>query len=187
VRHERHYTHEQATASTGWVAERLARMRDARERLNDEEARAALDEAGQTPRAATDSSTLSELAAKEVRKLRRAGLKLESQATDSQLHRLRIKAKRARYASELLAVTGSGKAARFVKAAKKLQDVLGENQDAVVAEERLRALVRVDDPSSTPLATGRLVERQQARRVRARRKLPSLWRNAEKRGAALCR
>jgi hypothetical protein len=46
MRHERHYTHEQATAATGWVAERLARMRDARERLNDEEARAALDEAG---------------------------------------------------------------------------------------------------------------------------------------------
>ena len=46
MRHERHYTYEQATASTGWVAERLARMRDARERLNDDEARAALDEAG---------------------------------------------------------------------------------------------------------------------------------------------
>ncbi|MDX6666662.1 MAG: hypothetical protein QOK04_42 [Solirubrobacteraceae bacterium] len=46
MRHERHYTYEQATAATGWVAERLARMRDARERLNDEEARAALDEAG---------------------------------------------------------------------------------------------------------------------------------------------
>jgi hypothetical protein len=46
MRHERHYTHEQATAALGWVAERLTRMRDARARLNDEEARAALEEAG---------------------------------------------------------------------------------------------------------------------------------------------
>ena len=46
MRHERHYTLEQATAALPWVGERIARMRDARERLNDEEARAALDEAG---------------------------------------------------------------------------------------------------------------------------------------------
>ena len=46
MRHERHYTLEQATAALGWVSERLERMRDARERLNDEEAREALSEAG---------------------------------------------------------------------------------------------------------------------------------------------
>ena len=46
MRHGRHYTHEQATAALGWVRERLERMRDARERLNDDEARAALEEAG---------------------------------------------------------------------------------------------------------------------------------------------
>jgi hypothetical protein len=45
VRHERHYTHEQATAALDWVRERIERMRDARERLNDEEAREALGEA----------------------------------------------------------------------------------------------------------------------------------------------
>jgi hypothetical protein len=46
MRHGRHYTHEQATAALSWVRERLERMRDARERLNDDEARAALEEAG---------------------------------------------------------------------------------------------------------------------------------------------
>jgi hypothetical protein len=45
VRHERHYSVEQASAARQWVAERLQRIRDARERLTDEEAREALTEA----------------------------------------------------------------------------------------------------------------------------------------------
>lgn len=48
MRHARHYSLEQATAAMGWVGERLERMRDARERLNDEEVREALAEAGPT-------------------------------------------------------------------------------------------------------------------------------------------
>jgi hypothetical protein len=43
---ERHYTVEQANAALGWVAERIERLRAARVGLNDEEARAALEEAG---------------------------------------------------------------------------------------------------------------------------------------------
>lgn len=45
MRHERHYTVEQANAAIGWVRERIERMRTAREQLGDEEARAALSEA----------------------------------------------------------------------------------------------------------------------------------------------
>ena len=45
---ERHYTVEQANAALEWVGERIARLRSAREGLNDEEARAALNEAGPT-------------------------------------------------------------------------------------------------------------------------------------------
>jgi hypothetical protein len=46
VNHERHYTLEQATAALGFVTERLERLRAARVQLGDEEARAALGEAG---------------------------------------------------------------------------------------------------------------------------------------------
>ena len=42
MRHPRHYTLEQARAELPWVAERLAAMRSARERLTDAEARRAL-------------------------------------------------------------------------------------------------------------------------------------------------
>ena len=48
VRHEHHYTHEQATAARGAVAHLLATMREAREGLTDAEAREALAEAGPT-------------------------------------------------------------------------------------------------------------------------------------------
>jgi len=48
MRHERHYTLEEATARLGTVARILAAMRDARERLTDAEAREALAEAGPT-------------------------------------------------------------------------------------------------------------------------------------------
>ncbi len=44
MRHERHYTLEEARALLPWLAERLAAMRSARERLTDAEARRALAE-----------------------------------------------------------------------------------------------------------------------------------------------
>lgn len=46
--HERHYDADQANAALPWVRERLERLRTARAELNDEEARAALTEAGPT-------------------------------------------------------------------------------------------------------------------------------------------
>jgi hypothetical protein len=45
MRHERHYSQEEAAAALEWVAERLAVMRQARDRLLDEDARAALTDA----------------------------------------------------------------------------------------------------------------------------------------------
>ena len=48
MRHERHYTLEEARAQLAWLAERLAAMRAAQARLGDTEARAALTEAAPT-------------------------------------------------------------------------------------------------------------------------------------------
>ena len=45
TQHVRHYTVDQANAALDWVAERLEKLRSAREQLSDEEARAALGEA----------------------------------------------------------------------------------------------------------------------------------------------
>src|SRR2546423_6906968 len=45
MRHARHYTLEEATATLPWVAETIQRMRAARDQLLDEDARSALGEA----------------------------------------------------------------------------------------------------------------------------------------------
>ena len=46
MNHERHYTLDQANAALGFVTERLERLRESRAQLDDEQARAALSEAG---------------------------------------------------------------------------------------------------------------------------------------------
>jgi hypothetical protein len=48
MRHSRHYTLEEASALLPWVAEQLDRLRSARDRLGDLDARAALAATGQT-------------------------------------------------------------------------------------------------------------------------------------------
>jgi len=92
---------------------------------------------------------------------------LTDESPDSELHEVRIKAKRARYAAEL---AGDGP---YVKAAKVLQDVLGEHQDAVVAAGRLRELVARAPESS--VAAGRLLEREQQRSLERRAEWPRAW------------
>src|SRR5262249_47286486 len=111
-----------------------------------------------------DSAGATTIAKAELGKFRKAARALPRKPWDGELHRLRIKAKRARYAAELAQLAGVKGARRAVGAAKELQDVIGEHQDAVVAEERLREFVQ----RTNAIAAGRLIERQRARRVEAR-------------------
>ncbi|HVV57407.1 MAG TPA: CYTH and CHAD domain-containing protein [Gaiellaceae bacterium] len=103
-------------------------------------------------------------AAQALKRLARDARKLPDEPADDELHDLRKRAKKARYAGELAALGGSRAVARYVDALKVVQDAIGEHQDAVVAEERLRALAR----ARTAIATGRLIERERARRAAAR-------------------
>jgi CHAD domain-containing protein len=94
--------------------------------------------------------------------------------------------KRARYAAELgETVLGDGGAA-FVRRSKALQDVLGEHQDATVAEERLRTLT-ASAPAEAAFVAGRLVEREEARRRAARAAWPDAWKRLRKAGSALAK
>ena len=80
------------------------------------------------------------LATKAFRKLRKQANEITAESDDAALHEVRKTAKKARYAAELAEPVAGKRAARFVKQAKAFQDVVGEHQDAVVAEERLREL-----------------------------------------------
>ena len=117
--------------------------------------------------------TLDEIADEAAARLRRAVRKLPEAPADEELHAVRKKGKRARYAAEL-----AGRKT-LVQRAKKLQDVLGEHQDAVVAAERLRGLAAGRSPEQA-LVAGRLVEREEQRRAEARETWPKAWKKLRK-------
>jgi CHAD domain-containing protein len=115
----------------------------------------------------------------EFKRTRRAFRKLDSSSADDELHRARIRGKRARYAAELAEPELGKRGAKFVKAAKKLQDALGEHQDAVVAEERITEWA--ESAPDAAEAVQLLLDRERERRRRARSDWPKAWKKLEKR------
>jgi CHAD domain-containing protein len=141
-----------------------------------------VERAGETPRWNGKRRSVRKLAAREFRKLERAAKALGPAPSDAELHRVRVLGKRARYAAELAEAAVGKRASRFVGRAKKLQDVLGEHQDAVVADERLRALLRTRRDPQVPFIVGRLVERQRERMLRARAGAPKTLKKLRRAG-----
>jgi hypothetical protein len=62
---------------------------------------------------------------------------------------------------------------RFVEAAKRLQDVLGEHQDSTVAKNRI--LVWAEQNPGAEAAADDLLERELRRRRKTRRDWPDAW------------
>lgn len=85
------------------------------------------------------------LAASAWRRLKKAARALRPDDPDEAFHEVRKRAKRARYTAEMVAPVLSGSSARggrrFIKGATRVQDVLGEHQDAIVAGQELGALL----------------------------------------------
>jgi CHAD domain-containing protein len=131
-----------------------------------------------------ESVRLDRVAAKEFRRLARAVAELGDQPDDGAMHGLRMQLKRARYAAEL-APSGHGAGRRFLADARRMQDLLGEHQDATVAEERLRSTAVVDVRTAAAFAAGRIAERQRVRRDRALRRFPSAWKRLRRSGRRL--
>jgi len=147
--------------------ERTGARRTLRRALASDRYFALLDALEEPAPSLAETRTLRKIQKQEHRKLRRAVAGLTAGSADAALHAARIRVKRARYAAEL-----DGDAA-YVKAAKVLQDVLGEHQDAVVAETWLRDLARAGP--SCALAAGRLVEREVERARHARAGWRGAW------------
>jgi CHAD domain-containing protein len=126
--------------------------------------------------------SLEAAAGNEFRKLCRAAKKLRRRATAAEVHKARIRAKRARYAAELVEPLTGKRARRFIKESKRFQDVVGAHQDAVVAADRIRGVVERSKSTETAFAAGRLAERTTARRREALRKIPAAWKRVERRG-----
>lgn len=106
------------------------------------------------------------------RRLRSAVRQLPETPTDPELHRIRILAKRARYAAEAVAPVAGSDAVAFAKAAAKLQTVLGEHQDAVTAQAWLRS-VRVTGRKA--FVAGQLIALESITASSSRDRWPKVW------------
>jgi CHAD domain-containing protein len=111
------------------------------------------------------------------KKLCRAVHNLGETADDKKLHDIRIKAKRCRYAVEAVAPVGGHAAQSFARRVSRLQTVLGDLHDAVVAEERLR---QVKGDRDEVFVAGELAGMQAISADEARRAWRKAWKKASK-------
>lgn len=98
---------------------------------------------------------------------------------DEALHEVRIRAKRARYAAEAVAPVIGKPAQRLASALTRVQSVLGDLQDATVAEAWLRAAASSSRGAQAVVA-GELVGVQHAAMAEARQKWRDAWKAAAK-------
>ena len=116
--------------------------------------------------------------------LAKAGRLLDDSDPDEEWHRVRIKAKRARYAAEAAArCLGpvSKEAAQFASCCEAVQEVLGEHQDAVVARDVVATIAKeIDALPPFHFAAGRLAEREECAAVAARDRFPVVWENLDR-------
>lgn len=100
------------------------------------------------------------------------------------LHRVRIRAKRCRYAAEAVVPVLGRPASRLARAATDVQTLLGDLHDAVVAQDWLRDAVQFAPAAAC--AGGQLIAAERAEVERLRAAWPELWRDVEPRaGKAL--
>lgn len=114
------------------------------------------------------------------KKLRKLGRDLDEGEPDEAYHEVRKRAKRARFVAEAIAPalgpSASKSAARFARLARRVQDVLGAHQDAVIARDTV-AKVAAEHPHDGPfnLAAGRLLERLDREARESRDAFPASW------------
>ena len=123
------------------------------------------------------AGTLPALATAPWRRLRSAVRKLGVTPSDGELHRIRILAKRARYAAEAVAPVAGQDAAAFAKAAAKLQTVLGEHQDSVTAQGWLRS-AKVSGRRA--FVAGELIALERIAAADARREWLAAWESLDR-------
>ena len=107
---------------------------------------------------------------------------LVPESTDEEWHTVRIRGKRARYATQAVAATvGDDGSQALATALGKVQDLLGEHQDAVVAADTWLGIAKTDpDDHALAVTAGRLYERERAAVLRARSNFPAVWRDSTK-------
>jgi len=99
---------------------------------------------------------------------------LADQPADEALHSIRKKAKRCRYAADMVTPLLGKRALRLSKAVAEVQDILGEVQDASVAIEWLRGSAR-SGGQGRALVAGQLIGMEASRAEAARQDWSRAW------------
>jgi CHAD domain-containing protein len=134
-----------------------------------------LDPAGERCRTA-----LPPLAIAAWNKLKKRARDLQPSDSDEEFHEVRKLAKRARYTAELVApilhCRSARSAARFIRLTTRVQNALGEHQDAVVARHAIERQLaeHADDPNFVEAAS-RLLDTQKATARTARTAFFNVW------------
>jgi CHAD domain-containing protein len=141
-----------------------------------------LQEAPHDPIAVESTATLHDIAKQEFTKLQKAIRQAGCTPNQVDIHQIRIRTKRARYAAELAEPAVGKQATRFINKACAVQDILGMHQDALQAEAYIRAFLKHSTSARAAFVAGRMVERQRLRREKAKEKMKQLLRGLVKRG-----
>jgi CHAD domain-containing protein len=107
---------------------------------------------------------------------------LNVHAADEAWHGVRILGKRARYAADAVAGVLGGVAAELALALARVQEQLGEHQDAAVAANTWLEIAKADpDDHALAITAGRLYERERASIREVRNGFGIVWRKAARR------
>jgi CHAD domain-containing protein len=125
-------------------------------------------------------TALPPLAAATWRRLKKGARALKRSDPDAEFHEVRKRAKRARYMAELIAPALGRKidkqAARFIRLTTRVQDILGEHQDAIVAATEIERSI-ADHPHDQEFrrAAEEMLETQRRAAETSRDQFFDLW------------
>jgi CHAD domain-containing protein len=128
------------------------------------------------------------LITKNRQRVLRGGRVITRESPDALLHRLRIRCKRLRYLYELFRPAFDKRLNSEIKWLKKLQNVLGEFQDACVATTRLREYaesvptLRNKNTNNHLIALGQLIHSQRIKAEERRAEFRSVWPRFDRKG-----
>jgi len=120
----------------------------------------------------TASQAFPRIVKRRKKRIKKATEKLPTRPSFASLHRIRILSKRLRYAAEAVEGVAGAQAATVAKAAQRLQDILGELNDAVCACRQLRRMRTRQDLS---LAANAMLALENEAVGRARDAWPAAW------------
>jgi CHAD domain-containing protein len=115
------------------------------------------------------------------RRMRRARQAPRGQARDVALHEARKSARRARYAAEATRPASGKPAHRFARQMKKVQSVVGDHQDTVIARQAARDLgIGAHLAGENAFTYGLLHEREHDQAERLQVRVRTVWKKASR-------